>query len=248
MEFALITGATSGIGYELAILFAENGYGLILVSSNQERLENVKKQLNEKYNIPIHIYEQDLIRQGAASELYQKIKMDHLSVTVLINNAGFGLVGATDKIDLQKDEEMITINVTNLVSLSKLVIADMYRQKRGKILNVSSTGAFQPGPYTSTYFASKAFVLSYGRAIRYEAKSKGVQVSTLCFGATKTGFFSREGTTTPADAMSAEVVARIAYRGLMNNKEVIIPGLKNRLLQLFPLKLKMFAVAKMKHQ
>lgn len=246
MEFALITGATSGIGYELAGLFAQNGYGLVLVSSNKERLENTKKQLNASYHVPIHIYEQDLTKLGAAAELYQKIQKKELLISVLINNAGFGLVGFTDTIDLQNDEEMITINVINLVSLCKLFIADMYRHKQGKILNVSSTGAFQPGPYTSTYFASKAFVLSYSRAIRYEAKSKGIHISTLCPGATKTGFFRREGTKMPEHAMSPKTVARIAYKGLMKNKEIIVPGLHNRFLQLFPVKLKMISVAKMK--
>lgn len=108
-----------------------------------------------------------------------------------MNNAGFGLVGSTDEIDFKRDESMIILNVISLVELCKLFISDMYRQGNGKILNVSSTGAFQPGPYTSTYFGSKAFVLSYSRAIRYEAKEKGVQVSTLCPGATKTNFFAQ---------------------------------------------------------
>ena len=210
MEYALITGATSGIGFELSVLYAQNGYGLVLVSSSKEHLENTENRLNEQYSVPILIYEQDLTKQGAALELYNKIKQKKLDVTVLINNAGFGLVGATDEI------------------------------------NVSSTGAFQPGPYTSTYFASKAFVLSYSRAIRYEAKARGVQICILCPGATKTGFFRREGTATPNKAMLPEQVARIAFRGLMKNKEIIIPGLKNRLLQLFPLKIKMLSVARMK--
>ena len=246
MEYALITGATSGIGFELSVLYAQNGYGLVLVSSSKEHLENTENRLNEQYSVPILIYEQDLTKQGAALELYNKIKQKKLDVTVLINNAGFGLVGATDEINRSIDEQMMMLNMINLVSLSKLIILDMYRNKKGKILNVSSTGAFQPGPYTSTYFASKAFVLSYSRAIRYEAKARGVQICILCPGATKTGFFRREGTATPNKAMLPEQVARIAFRGLMKNKEIIIPGLKNRLLQLFPLKIKMLSVARMK--
>ena len=165
-----------------------------------------------------------------------------------MNNAGFGLVGATNEIDLKQDEQMIIINTLNLVILTKLFIAEMYKCGQGKILNVASTGAFQPGPYTSTYFASKAFVLSYSRAIRYEAKSKGVQISTLCPGATRTNFFVREGTVTPTNSMTAEKVAQIAFSGLMKNKEIIIPGLKNRLLQLFPTKIKMISVARMKYR
>ena len=246
MKFALITGATSGIGFELAKLFAQNGYGLVLVSSNQNHLDNVKNSLETSYSIPIYIFEQDLTKIDAAEQLYHQIRKEKISIAVLINNAGFGLVGATDEIDLRQDEQMITVNVTNLVLLCKLFLPDMYKQRTGKILNVASTGAFQPGPYTSTYFASKAFVLNYTRAIRYEAKSKGVVISTLCPGATKTNFFNREGTITPHTAMSAEKVAQIAFRGLQKNKEIIIPGLKNRLLQLFPVKVKMISVPKMK--
>ncbi len=246
MEYALITGSTSGIGYELAKLFVHHGYGVILVSSNEERLRNVKEQLKAINSVPIYTFTQDLCLLGAAQELYNKIKEQEIQISVLINNAGFGLVGATVDIDLLQDESMLIINMINLVELTKLFMPDMLQCKKGKILNVSSTGAFQPGPYTSTYFASKAFVLSYTRAIRYEAKLKGVQISVLCPGATKTNFFNREGTITPSHAMTAEKVASIAYRGLMNNKEVIIPGLKNRLLQLFPLKIKMISVAKMK--
>lgn len=248
MKFVLITGATSGIGFELAKLFAQNGYGLILVSSNQSRLEDAKNCLETSSSASIYTFEQDLTQIGAADRLYQRIKNENIAVTVLINNAGFGLAGATEQIDVCQDEQMITINVINLVSLCKLFLPEMYKQGRGKILNVASTGAFLPGPYTSTYFASKAFVLSYTRAIRYEAKTRGIQVSVLCPGATKTGFFNREGMKSPANAMSAGKVAQIAFRGLQNNKEVIIPGLKNRLLQLFPIKIKMFSVAKMKHR
>ena len=187
-----------------------------------------------------------MTQTGAAVQLYQRVIKENLSITALVNNAGFGLAGATNEIDISQEEQMITINVINLVTLCKLFLPDMYQRGNGQILNVSSTGAFHPGPYTSTYFASKAFVLSYTRAIRYEAKSKGILISVLCPGATKTNFFNREGTTPPRNAMSAEKVAQIAFRGLQNNKEVIIPGLKNRLLQLFPLKVKMISVARMK--
>lgn len=248
MKFALITGATSGIGYELAKLFAKNEYGLILVSSSQDHLDNVKKKLQGHYSTPIYVIEQDLTQIGAAYEVYQKVTKEQVPVIVLVNNAGFGLVGATNEIDLKQDEQMIIINTLNLVILTKLFIAEMYKCGQGKILNVASTGAFQPGPYTSTYFASKAFVLSYSRAIRYEAKSKGVQISTLCPGATRTNFFVREGTVTPTNSMTAEKVAQIAFSGLMKNKEIIIPGLKNRLLQLFPTKIKMISVARMKYR
>ena len=246
MEYVLITGATSGIGYEFSKIFAEKGYGLVLVSSSVERLERTKKNLMKEFNVPIYILKQDLTKLGAAKEIYINVEKENLSISILINNAGFGLVGPTDKIDINKDEEMLIINDINLVELTKLFISDMYKRGKGKILNVASTGAFQPGPYTSTYFASKAFVLSYSRAVRYEAKEKGVQICVLCPGATKTNFFNAEGTITPKDAMSAKEVANIAVKRLMKNKEVTITGMKNKLLQLLPVKIKMIGVANMK--
>ncbi|MHC1682634.1 MAG: SDR family NAD(P)-dependent oxidoreductase [Clostridiaceae bacterium] len=246
MKYVLITGGTSGIGFELAKSFASAGYGIIIVSSNSERLQKAKQKIEESFNISVVAYKQDMGKIGAAIQLYNKIQEDNLNISILVNNAGIGLVGATEKIDLQRDESMLILNVINLIELCKLFISDMYRKGSGKILNVSSTGAFQPGPYTSTYFASKAFVLSYSRAIRFEAKKKGVQVSVLCPGATKTNFFIQEGTKTPEGAMTAEVVARYAYKQFMKDKEIIIPGIYNKLIRFVPEKLRIFVVAKMK--
>lgn len=246
LNYALITGGTSGIGFELARNFAMDGYGVIIVSSNSERLKKAKQRLENEFKTKVFTYEEDLGKLGAAEQLYNRIREDDISISILVNNAGIGLVGPTEEIELQRDENMMILNVINLVELCKLYIYDMYRQGSGKILNVSSTGAFQPGPYTSTYFASKAFVLSYSRAIRYEAKKRGVQVCALCPGATKTNFFAQEGTETPRNAMEAEEVVKYAYKRFMRNKEIIVPGLVNRIMQLFPVKLKMMFVAKMK--
>lgn len=247
MKYVLITGGTSGIGFQLAKNFARDGYGIVIVSSDNKKLQKAKQKLEDEFNIEVITYEQDMGNIGAAMQLYNKTKKDNLNISILVNNAGIGLVGPTDKIDLQRDENMMILNIINLVELCKLYISDMYKHGKGKILNVSSTGAFQPGPYTSTYFASKAFVLSYSRAIRYEAKKKGVQVCALCPGATRTNFFIQEGTKTPQDAMTAEDVAKYAYKQFMQNKEVIVPGFINRFKNLFPVKFKMKFVAKMKH-
>lgn len=247
MKYVLITGGTSGIGFELAKEFARDGYGIVIVSSNSERLQKAKQKLEDQFEITVLTYQEDLGKIGAAIQLYNRIKEDNLNVSILVNNAGIGLVGPTDKIDLQRDESMMILNVINLVELCKLYISDMYRQENGKILNVSSTGAFQPGPYTSTYYASKAFVSSYSRAIRYEAKGKGVQVCTLCPGATKTNFFAQEGKKIPRGAMTSEDVARYAYKRLMNNKDIIVPGFINRLIRWTPVKFRMMVIARMKH-
>jgi short-subunit dehydrogenase len=150
MEYVLITGGTSGIGLELAKIFAHAGYGIAITSLNIERLHSIKKELEKEFNIKVFVYEQDMGKIGAAKQLYDRIHEDNLNISILVNNAGIGLVGSTHEIDFQCDEALM-------------------------ILNMSSIGAFQPGPYTSTYFASKAFVLSYIRAVRYEAKKKGVQ-------------------------------------------------------------------------
>ena len=246
MKYVLITGGTGGIGFELAKNFARDGYGIVIVSSNSERLQTARQKLEDEFEITVLTYNQDMGKIGAAMQLYNQIKEDNLNISILVNNAGIGLVGPTDNIDFQRDERLMILNVINLVELCKLFISDMYKRGSGKILNISSTGAFQPGPYTSTYFASKAFVLSYSRAIRYESKGKGVQVCTLCPGATKTNFFAQEGTETPQSAMTAEDVARYAYKQFMKNKDVIVPGFVNKIIIKFPLKLKMRTVAKMK--
>lgn len=247
MKYVLITGGTSGIGFEFAKNFAKDNYGIVIVSSSSERLQKAKQKLEDEFEATVLTYKQDLGKIGAAVQLYTRIKEDNLDIFILVNNAGIGLVGPTEKIDLQRDESMMILNVISLVELCKLFISDMYKQGNGKILNVSSTGAFQPGPYTSTYFASKAFVSSYSRAIRYEAKEKGVQVCTLCPGATKTNFFIQEGTKTPQSAMTAETVASYAYKRFMKNKDITVTGFGDTIMQWIPVKLRMTAVAKMKH-
>ena len=247
MKYTLITGGTSGIGFELAKNFARDGYGIVIISSNSERLQKFRQKLEDEFKGTVLTYQEDLGKIGAAIQLYNRIKEDNINISILVNNAGIGLVGPTDKIDFKRDESLMILNVINLVELCKLYISDMYRQGNGKILNVSSIGAFQPGPYTSTYFASKAFVLTYSRAIRYEAREKGVQVCTLCPGATKTNFFAKEGTKMPREAMMSEDVARYTYEQFMKNKEIIIPGFINKIKIKFPMKLKIRAVAKMKN-
>lgn len=246
MENVLITGGTSGIGYALAKVFAANKYNLILVSSNYENLKIAQQKLQINFSVTINIFEQDLSELKAAEKLYNSIQAENIHVDILVNNAGYGLVGATEKIDFCDDEKMMVLNIINLVELCKLFLPHMYKKRHGSILNISSTGAFQPGPFTSTYFASKAFVLSYSKAIRFEAKKNGTQVCTLCPGATKTNFFAREGTNLPKASMSADEVADYAYRQLMKNKSVVIPGFINRVIQIFPTNIRMLAVAKMK--
>ncbi|WP_409015782.1 SDR family NAD(P)-dependent oxidoreductase [Anaerostipes caccae] len=197
MEYVLITGGTSGIGYELARVFAQNGFGILIAASNSEKLSMAKNSLSEEFHTEVETYKKDLSKFGAAEELYKEITGGHSEISVLVNNAGYGLKGETQNIGIEEDRNMLILNMMTLAELTKLFLKDRYQKGSGKVLNVSSTGAFQPGPYTSSYFASKAFVLSYSRAVRYEAAKHGIQVCTLCPGDTKTGFFQREGAKTP---------------------------------------------------
>lgn len=252
MKYALITGGTSGIGFAMAGEFLERGYGVIIASSSRKNLAIAKRKLevkkskivkNTRYIITI---EQDLSVPDGAEKLYHKAKSMGVDIEILVNNAGFGLMGGTESIRIKDDKRMIQLNVTAVVCLCKLFLRDMYENGRGKILNVASTGAFQPGPYTSTYFAGKSFVYSYSRAIRQEAAKRGVVVSTLCPGTTRTKFFEKAGQKTPIWAMSAEKTAKIAVDGLMKNKGVIVPGVINNILRIVPSGVKMYFVEMLK--
>ena len=173
MEYALVTGATSGIGFALAECFAKDGIGLLLVSSNKEHLMKTKEKLLQ-YHVPIELYEKNLADLGAAEELYTEIKESGRKITYLINNAGFGLLGRTEEIDMKREEKMLVLNMITPVKLVKLFLTDMKKEGHGFILNVASVGAFQPGPYNSSYYATKAFLYQYSRGVRYEAKKSGV--------------------------------------------------------------------------
>lgn len=242
----LITGGSSGIGFALAKQFAADGYGIVLVSSNERKLQTAKQKLVKDFEVPIFIYVSDLTQKGAAEALYRTVKEMDISIDVLVNNAGIGTIGATESIPVLRDEELMVLNMITPVTLTKLFLKEMYQRKAGKILNVCSTGAFQPGPYTATYYASKSFLLSYTKAVRYEAKAHGVTVCALCPGTTATEFFSRAKSETPKGAMTADAVAAYGYKQFMRKKEVIIPGLSYRLMKLFPEKIKTAVIALVK--
>ena len=246
MNYALITGASSGIGFELALLFAKNGIGLILVSSNLIKLESAKKRIEKEASVPIKLIALDLSQAKSAKELYDLVQKKKLPIHYLINNAGIGSIGPAESTSLEMDEQMLTLNVIVPTLLCKLFLKDMYQKQSGYILNVASTGAFQPGPYTASYFASKSYLLNYSQALRFEAKKHGVVVSTLCPGTTATPFFERAGSPLPKGAMSAKKVACIAYKQLHRRKAIILPGIKNHLLLMAPKALRTYAIARVK--
>ncbi|MDU5491979.1 MAG: SDR family oxidoreductase [Clostridium perfringens] len=225
----LITGATSGIGYEFSKIFMENNYDVILVGRNLEKLIELE-DFSKKKCVRAYIYEFDLSLSENIDFLYKKIKTEVGKVDILINNAGIGFNGEFNEIDWQKQLDIINVNIISLTKLTKLILKDMIDQKDGKILNVASTGAYQPGPLISVYYASKAYVLSFSEALREEVKDKGINVVTLCPGATKTNFSKRAGKGDLDVAMSAKEVAECGYKGLMNNKAICIPGIMNKVL------------------
>jgi len=247
MKTCLITGATFGIGYELAKIFAREKYNLILVARNKEKLEQIKSELQNP-EIEIFLLSKDLSNPNSPKEIFDFINSNNLSVDVLINNAGFGLLGPFHELELQTQLDMIQVNITSLVHLTYLLLPQMIERKSGKIMNVASTAAFQPGPNMAIYYATKAFVLSFTEALHAELKSEGITVTALCPGPTKTEFQKRarmENINLERSSlipyMSAEKVARIGFDGLMKGKRVVIPGTINKigvmLVRFFPKKL-----------
>jgi|SRR3989344_262938 len=231
-QAVLITGASSGIGLELSKLFAQRGFNLVMVSSNAQKLEEAKKALGSCQGIVITI-PKDLSQPGAAKQLYQQVKNAGFSVDILVNNAGFGIYGKFEEQSVERNTELINLNCSAVTALAHLFLPEMIKNKSGKILNVSSIAAFFPGPLMASYYASKAYVLSFSLALSKELEGTGVTVTTLCPGRTETDFKITAGAeragTFKGNVMTAEKVARIAYKGLMKNKQIIIPGICNNL-------------------
>jgi short-subunit dehydrogenase len=228
---ALVTGASGGIGYELALIHARQGYDLILAARNKFRLDEISRSFESDFGVKIHTVCIDLSVQGASVRLYEEVNDLGLNVDHLVNNAGFGDVGMFADCDWKKQEDMINLNVLALTHLTKLFLPGMIERGYGRILNVASTAAFQPGPTMSVYFASKAFVLSFSEAVNNELEGTGVTVTALCPGSTESGFHAYaagEGRkfrerTLPA----ASSVAEYGFRSMMHGKPVAIPGFMN---------------------
>jgi uncharacterized protein len=231
---ALITGASNGIGYELAGIHAENGDNLVLVARNKCKLDVLKGTLQKRYGIKVYTIEKDLSVPGAAGEVYNELQSKKITVDCLINNAGFGDIGPFSESDWDKQERMINLNITTLTHLTRLFLPDMISRGSGKILNVASTASFQPGPTMSVYFATKAFVLSFSEAVNNEVRDMGVTVTALCPGSTESGFHAAalgEGMHVRERKLpTAREVAVYGYKSMMRGKAVAIPGLMNSIM------------------
>lgn len=234
----LITGASSGIGYELAKIAAEEGYYLILVARNKKTLLKVAKELHSNYKVSALIIEKDLSLSHSALDIYSEVKKHNLNVDILVNNAGFGSFGDFLDSDREQQMNMIDVNCSSLVALTHYFLKDMKDKNFGRIMNVGSLAGFQPGgPKMAVYFATKAFVLSFSQGLSEELKDSGISVTCLCPGSTETGFHNKAGISKMSflrgNLPSAFSVALEGWKGMMKKKRLVIPGWKNKIVVLF---------------
>jgi short-subunit dehydrogenase len=231
---ALVTGASGGIGEELARLFAADGHGLVLVARGEEKLRRLAEELGAKHNVGARVVASDLSRADAPREIFEELEREGVRVDALVNNAGIGSYGLFAETELGQELELLQINVVALTHLTKLFLPAMIARRRGYVCNVASTAAFQPGPLMAVYYASKAYVLSLSEALANECEGTGVVVSALCPGPTETGFVAaagmQESKLFDRGAMTARDVALAGYRGLLAGKTIVIPGARNALL------------------
>lgn len=229
---ALITGASSGIGRELALCFAEDGYDLVLVARQEGKLRELSKECSEHYGAESLIIAKDLSDNSAPTEIVKILEQHNISIEVLVNNTAFGVYGDFSSTHRETELNMIQLNISALTDLTKLLLPQMLHRASRKILNVASTAAFQAGPKMAVYFASKSYVLSFSEALAYELKPQGITVTCLCPGPTKTEFASRAAREKKLlyspHAMEAKEVAKIGYEGLKKNKMLVITGFKNK--------------------
>jgi short-subunit dehydrogenase len=223
----LVTGASSGLGAEFARQCGERGDELVLAARRKDRLDALAAEIGGR----VHVVPADLAQSGGAERLVAALEAEGLCVDTLINNAGFGLSGAFAALPLDRQREMIDLNIRALTELCHRVLPGMRERGRGGILNVASTGAFQPGPHIAVYFATKAYVLSFTEALHEELRGTGIHVTALCPGPTRTEFASVAGVTSKAFgrfAGSAEDVVKAGLAGLARNQAVVIPGFANK--------------------
>lgn len=228
-ETVLITGASSGIGLELARQFAKSGSDLILVARREHRLNEVASELSDNHGVYVTVIAKDLSVPEAPGVLFNELKESGIEVDVLVNNAGFGAIGPFSEIDENILQDMLNVNLVSPTILSRLFLPEMVKRNRGGILNVGSLAGFQPGPNAATYYATKAFVLSLSEALHDELKNSSVKVTCLCPGPVATEFGRQSGMEDAnlfrMGTMNAESVAREGYEGFMRGKIVVIPGL-----------------------
>ena len=232
---AFITGSSVGIGLELAKQFAAHGHDLVLSARHPDALEAAAGMIEGKYGVKVTVIPADLADPDSPQRLFDAVNAENIDIHFLVNNAGFGLGGEFSETDGQRELDMIQVNISALTHLTKLFLPAMIRRKSGKILNLASTAAFQPGPLMAVYYASKAYVLSFSEALDEELRNSGVGVTCLCPGATATNFaetamvgnsklFAKVG------VARADEIARFGYDAMMKGERVAIPGMRNKVM------------------
>ena len=234
-NYALITGATSGIGYELAKLFAQDGYNLVIVARGENGdLEKTASELKNQYGVEVETLSKDLFKRENAFAVYDEVKAKGIEIDVLVNDAGQGQYGLFTETDINRELDIVQLNIGSLIILTKQFLKDMVARGEGKILNLSSTASKLPGPWQSVYHGTKAFVQSFTEAIRSENKDKGITITALLPGATDTDFFNKADmqeskiVEDKSKLASAADVAKDGYEALMNGDDKVISGFKNK--------------------
>ena len=228
-NWALVTGASSGIGEQFARQLAKEGGDLVLVARSKNKLENLASELRKKHGVKVEVIPTDLGKEGAPGELYRQCQLLNLEIELLVNNAGFATHGLFEQISGVRQHEEVMLNVAAVVDMTHLFLPDMLCRNSGAVINVASTAGFQPLPYMAVYGATKAFVLSFTQALWWENRNSGVQFLTLCPGATDTGFFNVVGTEEAAVGKkdTPERVVEVALRALKDGKLYVVPGTQN---------------------
>jgi len=235
-EWVLITGASGGIGEAIAGILASRGYNLALTSRGAEKLSRLSSRVVEQHKVRVETFPVDLSQPAGCDELLAALRAKAIDVDILVNNAGVGTFGPFAEADLRKELAQIQLNVVSLTHLTRELLTGMVTRKRGRILNVASLAAFQPGPIMAVYYATKAYVLSFSEALSNELQGSGVTVTCLCPGPTRTGFMASANMGDPAVLaksrmmMDAEEVAKRGVDGLLRGRRLVIPGFLNKVL------------------
>ena len=236
-ELAIITGASSGIGYEIAILFAKQHIDLIIVARDENKLRNIKTTIEEQYKIKVYPVTADLSREEGIQAIHDTVRFNELTVNYLVNNAGFGDYGSFIDRKWEKYIEMIRLNIIGLTELSYYYGKEMIRRGKGRILNVASMAGLQPDPNFAVYGATKAYVISLSEALHKEFENSGVTVTVLSPGATASNFMDRADMNNArlyaSGVMTSLEVAQVGFSGMMKGKLHVIPGFKNKILGFF---------------
>ena len=235
---ALITGASGGFGLEFARLFARDGYNLVLVARSEGKLHHLAAQLQARYGVRVRVLPKDLTDPVVPDAIFAALQQESIVVDVLVNNAGFATYGTFAEIAAQADLEMVAVNVVALTHLTKLFLPGMLERRSGRILNIASTAAFQPGPLMAAYYATKAYVLSLSEALAEEVRGTGVTVTALCPGPSRTGFQQRANMEESRLVKGRQIWMRAPSPASAIvpscGKTVVVPGLANRVLSWSP--------------